>query len=87
MALRLRCSEQYIGVYYAPSLRKWRTQIGKDTKRVIGDFPTELEAAAAYNRFVKERDGFNGGFLLSRVNDLPEELASGPCRARDIRET
>jgi hypothetical protein len=87
MALKLRCSKRYIGVYFAPSLNKWRAIFGKNTKKIIADCETELECAAAYNRFVKERDGFNGGFLLSRMNDLPEELASGPCRARDIRET
>jgi len=73
MALRLRLSTRYINVYYAPTLNKWRAQFGKNSKTIIGDFPTEIEAAAAYNRFVKERDGFNAGFLLSRVNDLPEE--------------
>ena len=77
MALKLHSSKLYIGVYYAPSLptlRKWRAIFGKNTKRVIGDFPTEIEAARAYNSFVRERDGLNGGFLLSRVNDLPDKL-------------
>jgi AP2 domain len=73
MALRLRTSQNYIGVYFVQKLSKWRAQSGTNTKRVIGDFPTEVEAAQAYNRFVKARDEFNGGFLLSRVNDLREE--------------
>jgi hypothetical protein len=73
MALKLRCSTQYIGVYYAPSLHKWRALHGKNSKVVIGDFHTELEAARGYNDHVKRRDGFNGGFLLSRVNDIQEE--------------
>jgi len=73
MTLKLRLSTQYINVYYAPSLRKWRAQFGKNTKVIIGDFATEIEAARAYNDYVKRRDGFNGGFLLSRVNDLPDE--------------
>jgi hypothetical protein len=73
MALKLRSSKLYIGVYFAPSLNKWRAIFGKNTKKIIADCNTELESARAYNRFVKERDGFNGGFLLSRVNVLPEE--------------
>jgi hypothetical protein len=73
MALKLRCSTQYIGTYYAPSLKKWRAIFGKNTKKLLGDFPTEIEAAKRYNEYVRERDGFNGGFLLSRVNVLPEE--------------
>jgi len=73
MALRLRSSQRYIGTYYVPKLKIWRAIFGKNTKRLIGDFPTEIEAARAYNNFVRERDGFNGGFPLSRVNDLPEE--------------
>ena len=73
MALKLRSSKRYIGTYYAPSLSKWRAIYGKNTKKILGDFETELEAAKRYNEYVRERDGFNGGFLLSRVNDLPEE--------------
>jgi hypothetical protein len=73
MALNLRSSKQYIGVYYAPSLKKWRAIFGKNTKTVIADCQTELECAQRYNDYVKNRDGLNGGFLLSRVNDLPEE--------------
>jgi hypothetical protein len=73
MALKLRCSKLYIGVFYAPSLNKWRAIFGKNTKTIIADCQTELECAKRYNDYVKERDGFNGGFLLSRVNDLPEE--------------
>jgi hypothetical protein len=71
MALKLRCSKRYIGVYFAPSLNKWRAIYGKNTKKILGDFPTEIEAAKRYNEYVRERDGFNAGFLLSRVNDLP----------------
>lgn len=73
MALKLCSSRRYIGTYYVPKLKIWRAIFGKNTKQILGDFSTELDAAKAYNRFVKERDGFNGGFLLSRVNDLPEE--------------
>jgi hypothetical protein len=73
MALKLRSSKLYIGTYYAPSLKQWRAIFGKNTKRLIGEFSTELDAARAYNNFVRVRDGLNGGFLLSRVNDLPEE--------------
>jgi hypothetical protein len=73
MALKLRCSKQFIGVYFAPSLNKWRAMHGKNTKNILGDCPTEIEAGRAYNDYVRARDGFNGGFLLSRVNDLPEE--------------
>jgi hypothetical protein len=75
VALRHRASQNYIGVYFVPKakLNRWRAQWGKNTKKLLGDFPTEIEAAAAYNRFVKRRDEFNAGFLLSRVNDLPEE--------------
>jgi hypothetical protein len=77
MALKLRSSKRYIGVYFAPSLKKWRAVLGKNTKRLIGDFSTELEAAGAYNNYVRARDGFNAGFLLSRVNVLPEEQVCG----------
>jgi hypothetical protein len=77
MVLRLRASRNFIGTYYAPTLNRWRALHGKNTKTIIGDFPTEIEAAAAYNRFVRERDGKNGGFILSRVNDLPEEREHG----------
>jgi hypothetical protein len=73
MALRLRSSTRYIGVYFAPSLNKWRAIFGKNTKKLIAECSTELECAKLYNEYVRERDRFNGGFLLSRVNDLPEE--------------
>ena len=73
MALKLRASQKFIGTYYIPKLKIWRAIHGKNTKKILGDFPTEPEAAAAYNRFVRQRDGHNGGFFLSRVNDLPEE--------------
>lgn len=73
MALKLRSSKRYIGTYYVPKLKIWRAIFGKNTKKVLGDFETELEAAKRYNEYVRERDGKNGGFLLSRVNDLPEE--------------
>ena len=73
MPLKLRSSKQYIGVYYAPSLKKWRAIFGKNTKTVIAECQTELECAKLYNEHVENRDGFNGGFLLSRVNDVLEE--------------
>jgi hypothetical protein len=87
MALKLRCSKRYIGVYFAPSLNKWRAIFGKNTKKIIADCDSELGCAAAYNRFVKERDGFNGGFLLSRVNDLPEEQENEPGRVSALLST
>jgi hypothetical protein len=73
MALRVRASQNFIGVYYVPKLNKWRAQVGKNTKVTIADCLTEIQAARAYNDYVRRRDGFNGGFLLSSVNDLPEE--------------
>jgi hypothetical protein len=73
MALRLRASQNYIGVYFVSALNKWRAQSGKNTKVTIADCLTEIEAARAYNEFVRARDGFNGGFLLSRVNDVREK--------------
>jgi hypothetical protein len=73
MALKLRSSKEYIGVFFAPTLNRWRALHGKNTKQLIGEFSTEIEAAKSYNQFVRARDGFNGGFLLSRVNILPEE--------------
>jgi hypothetical protein len=85
MALRLRSSKRYIGVYFAPSLNKWRAIFGKNTKTVLGDFTTEIEAAKRYNEYVRERDGFNAGFLLSRVNDLPEEQGCAPAGGADER--
>ena len=83
MALRLCSSKRYIGTYYAPSLNKWRAIFGKNTKKVLGDFETELEAAKRYNEYVRERDGMNGGFLLSRVNDLPEEQVCADARCEE----
>jgi hypothetical protein len=77
MALKLRSSQRYIGTYYIPKLKIWRAIHGKNTKTIIADCQTELECAKRYNDYVRERDGFNGGFLLSRVNDLPEEQVCG----------
>jgi hypothetical protein len=81
MALRLRASRNYIGTYYAPTLDRWRALHGKNTKTIIGDFPTEIEAARAYNDYVKRRDGFNGGFGLSRINCVEPEESTPLCLA------
>jgi hypothetical protein len=83
MALKLRASRNYIGTYYAPTLNRWRALHGKNTKTIIGDFPTEIEAARAYNAYVVSRDGWNAGFLLSRVNVLPEEQVCAPAGGAD----
>lgn len=51
-------TSDYYGVYYATSDKVWRSQITKDGREyIIGSFPTEVEAAKAYNEKAEELYG------------------------------
>ena len=55
-------SSHFIGVYYNKSRKKWRANVRLNgEKKHIGHFETEIEAAEAYNDFVRENnlDDFN----------------------------
>jgi hypothetical protein len=70
MNQRFRRSKTYIGVAFDPAIKQWFAYTGKSSKRILASCGTELDAAKAYNAFMTARDGFNAGFLLTRINDL-----------------
>lgn len=51
-------SSKFKGVYYVPTIKKWRAGIKVDGKAIsIGIFKTEKEAALAYNQAAREYFG------------------------------
>jgi hypothetical protein len=70
---RVRSSKKFIGVYYSPLLNKWLACKGKNSKVTVATCETEYAAAVAFNDYTRAQHGHNGGFLLSRINDIPEE--------------
>ena len=67
-------SKKYLGVYWHSGLRKFRAQIKRHgTLCIVGHYSSDREAAEAFNAAVRERDGRNGGFLLSEINFIKEE--------------
>jgi hypothetical protein len=71
----IKPSKKFMGVYWHDGLRKWRAQIKRSYGKthIVGHYDSEREAAEAFNAAVRERDGFNGGFLLSSINFFKEE--------------
>jgi hypothetical protein len=70
---KLRPSKRFPGVWFHTEMRMWRARYKRHGKPVIiGHYASEIEAAAAFNAAVIAHDR-GGGFLLSRINFIPEE--------------
>jgi hypothetical protein len=78
MNFRMRVSKIYIGVAYDPAIGKWIAYRGQNTKKILATCNSELSAAKEFNRFIHDEARNNGGFLLGRLNDIPEEKKQ-PC--------
>lgn len=62
-----RTSSRFKGVYWRPSRRRWVAMIQASySRRHLGDFKSELEAARAYNRAAKRLFG-----RFARLNIVP----------------
>jgi hypothetical protein len=73
MNFRIRVGKIYIGVTYDPATNKWLAYRGQNTKRILAACNSELAAAKEFNQFIQNEARNNGGFLLGRLNDIPEE--------------
>ena len=61
---------EYVGVYSQPGSVKWMAQYGDDkNSTLIGTYDSEVEAALAYDTFVRAKDGENAIVNFDPAND------------------
>ena len=67
---RAGSSSKYFGVFWDNTKSKWRAMVRKE---IIGRYPTEEEAAIAYNHYIVERR------ILAPLNEEVIKDAEMPC--------
>jgi hypothetical protein len=80
MNKRVRASKEYIGVAFDPVIKQWLAYRGQNTKVVLARCGSEIEAAQEFNRLALDEAETNGGFILRRLNIIPEQNQGEPQR-------